>query len=146
MIDIFKANLNESTAKKWYNLFQKHQETLENICNNRDLFMNHELKYSRDCTYSKFLNLFEHSIAFRKHDFQAKINFEGFILEHKKPPIKLFAFLSGGILPYCLDKTNEFDDIDIYLSTDSFTSRDRGEFRSTGVFINFLTRNTPNSI
>lgn len=144
MFIIFKTNLNEKIVKKWYNLFLKHQETIEIVCNNRDLFMNHELNYPKpkESSYNVFLNLFENCFAFRKHNFHAKKHIEGFIFEHKNPPIKLFAFLSGGILPFCLNKTNNFDDIDIYLSTSSFSKRNRGEFKTTfsHTFLQFFNK------
>lgn len=130
MIDIFKLNLQESIAVKWYNLFENYRETLESLCDSRDKFMTTVLHYQKKNSYEIFLNLFENSLVFRNHNFHAKSN-HVYSTHSQCSETKLFAFLSGGILPYCLKKTNEFNDLDIYLSLIPYSSRDQNNIIST---------------
>lgn len=127
MFEIFKSNLHETLAVKWFNLFKNHRETLEGLCNSRDRFMVNILHHNQNMnSYEIFLSLFEKSKPFRLHDFHAKIK-RVYPARSQKSNTKLFAFLSGGILPFCLNITNEFNDLDIYLSMTPYESRDQIE-------------------
>lgn len=130
MIQLFKLNLKETTAKKWYKLCQNHQIALEKLCNKRDLFMIDVLKYPKQNSFVDFLNLFENSCIFRNHTFHSKINVESYFTSFKTQK-KLFAFISGGMLPFHLGITNDFNDIDIYLTSTPISSRNRGEFQTS---------------
>lgn len=115
LIEIFKNTLTTVNAKNWYEFMQKHHDILHVICNQRDKI----LKYSNNFSYNEFLDLFANSWHFDQHKFH--IDSTNTSMQTKEncysnSNIDLFAFVSGGILPYCLNITDDSDDIDIYLS------------------------------
>lgn len=123
--------------RRWGDKFlkKKHFKIFHIFWCQRDFFMNeicnedHSVKHS----FNAFLHLFNELPLFSLENM-----FPIGLVEYKRKNYfvpsfaakkdDLFAFVSGGILPYCINTTSNFDDIDIYISIISHNDRKMPEF------------------